>query len=114
MDNNSENILLNLVRIGTVSSVDSSDRKVRVIFKDKGIVSGWLYVLQHHSADVNVENAGDHDHEVSLGGATSTAGDHNHDVSLGGTTSTDGDHQHEVSLERNGIDEWVSISMTHR
>lgn len=42
-----ENILSNLVRIGVVSSVDPENRRARVIFKDKGFVSGWLYVLQH-------------------------------------------------------------------
>ena len=38
----SENILRNLVRIGTVSSVDPAKRTARVIFKDKDMVSGWL------------------------------------------------------------------------
>lgn len=46
MDN--ENILQNLVRIGTVSSVDPVKRTARVIFKDRdNLVSGELKVLQN-------------------------------------------------------------------
>ena len=40
-----ENILNNLVRIGTVSSVDCSKKLARVIFKDKDMVSGWLHCV---------------------------------------------------------------------
>ena len=49
MEKNAENILANLVRIGIVSSVDTEGKKARVIFKDKGFVSGWLHVLQKDS-----------------------------------------------------------------
>ncbi|MEN6437013.1 MAG: hypothetical protein ABFD97_00350 [Syntrophobacter sp.] len=44
MDN--ENILANLVRIGTVSSVNAAKQTARVIYKDNDMVSGWLPVLQ--------------------------------------------------------------------
>ena len=43
---NAEAILSNLVRVGTVSSIDSSKYRVRVYYQDKGIVSGWLGVVQ--------------------------------------------------------------------
>lgn len=43
-----ENIVENLVRIGTVSAVDAGKKKARVLFRDKdNLVSGWLYVIQH-------------------------------------------------------------------
>jgi len=48
-----ENILANLVRIGTVSAVDAGKKKARVIFRDKNdLVSDWLPVLQHSGAGV--------------------------------------------------------------
>ena len=34
------------LRIGTVSSIKSGERKVRVKFPDTGIMSGWLHVVQ--------------------------------------------------------------------
>lgn len=44
-----ENVIKNLVRLGTVSSVDVAKRTARVEFKDKsGMVSGTLKVLQNH------------------------------------------------------------------
>ena len=52
------------MRIGTVSAVDASARKARVIFKDEGITSGWLPVMQHYDASVSVATAGEHDHDV--------------------------------------------------
>lgn len=82
MDGNSENILANLVRIGTVSAVDASKRVARVIYQDKGMTSGWLNVLQHNGAGVAVEEDGDHTHTItdtySGGGSASTAGKHSH------------------------------------
>lgn len=76
-----ENILMNLVRIGTVSSVDSTKRTARVIFKDKNMVSGWLIVLQHPGAGVTVTPNGDHSHTVT-GGTTGSAGLHDHIASV--------------------------------
>ncbi len=78
----SENILHNLVRIGTVSAVDYAGRKARVLFKDRGITSGWLYVLQHNGAGVHIEDNGNHTHTVSGVGLTSTDGEHNHNANL--------------------------------
>lgn len=80
---NFEDILENLVRIGTVSAVDAAGKKVRVIFKDRGgITSGWLYVLQHHGASVYVKKNGNHTHDIkdslSGTGSASVAGEHDH------------------------------------
>ena len=41
----SEKILSRLVQIGTVSDVDNSKRRARVILKETGHTSGWLCVL---------------------------------------------------------------------
>lgn len=76
-----DNILKNLVRIGTVSSVDNGAKKARVIFQDKNMTSGWLFVLQHPGA-VTVEEAGNHSHTV-LSTSTSTDGKHVHEASGG-------------------------------
>jgi phage baseplate assembly protein gpV len=50
MADDMKDLLANLVRIGTVSSVESTKGRARVIFKDKAMVSGWLYVLQQTSS----------------------------------------------------------------
>lgn len=73
-----ENILANLVRIGTVSSVDNGKRVVRVIFEDKDIVSGWLHVLQRPNTGVSIKDNGKHSHELPGGGKTETDGSHDH------------------------------------
>jgi phage baseplate assembly protein gpV len=79
-DNN--NILENLVRIGTVSAVDNGKRKARVLFRDTGIVSDWLGVLQHFDADIYVDPDGEHTHTITDtytgGGSASTEPDHDH------------------------------------
>jgi len=81
-----ENILSNLVRIGTVSSVNSAKRTARVMFKDKGIVSGWLSVLQHPGAGIYIKPNGNHTHTIS---DTYTGG---------GTATTDGEHDHAANV----------------
>jgi phage baseplate assembly protein gpV len=73
-----ENILANLVRIGTVSSVDNEKRVARVIFQDKDMVSGWLHVLQHHGTGVYIKPEGKHSHDISEGGKTELDGEHDH------------------------------------
>lgn len=76
-----ENILANLVRLGTVSTVDASKRKARVTFKDRdSIVSGWLYVLQHYDASLFINPDAEHSHTSACGG-TSTFPDHDHERS---------------------------------
>ena len=42
------NQIVQIVRIGTVSAVDKTKRMARVMFRDLGITSGWLYVLDTH------------------------------------------------------------------
>lgn len=72
------NILANLVRIGTVSSVDNSKRVARVIFEDKDIVSGWLHVLQRPNTGLYIKANGKHSHELSGGSKTEIDGEHDH------------------------------------
>lgn len=76
-------ILPNLVRIGTVSAVDTNRRRARVIFPDMDIVSGWLYVLQMPGAVVNMENAGRHTHVDGASLTTSEDGEHKHTATVG-------------------------------
>jgi len=83
---NLENILANMVRIGTVSATDTEKRSARVIYKDRdNLVSGWLYVLQHSGADVRIEPDGVHTHTItdtySGGGSASDEGEHDHSPS---------------------------------
>jgi len=77
-----ENVLANLVRIGTVSSIDSGKRIARVIFEDKDIVSGWLHVLQRPYTGVYVKPNGNHSHTISDtytgGGSATVNGEHDH------------------------------------
>lgn len=42
---NVERILAQLVRVGIVSDTDREKRMARVIYRDTGQSSGWLYVL---------------------------------------------------------------------
>lgn len=51
------------LRIGTVMVIDAENRKVRVKFKDTGLQSGWLTVIQRYNEKVYIEPAGSHDHE---------------------------------------------------
>lgn len=50
-----QNILSRLVQTGTVTAVDSAKRRARVKFKDTGIISDWLYVLQHYGANFYIK-----------------------------------------------------------
>ncbi|MDR1158363.1 MAG: hypothetical protein LBK75_08710 [Oscillospiraceae bacterium] len=76
----------NFARIGIVSAVDNANRKARVIFRDKGMTSGWLYVLQHPGANVHVKGSGDHTHMIS------------DTYSGSGSASTDGAHDHVATV----------------
>lgn len=77
-----EQILSRLVQVGTVSAVDKGKRLARVLFGDTGIISGWLYVLQHHTAGVYVAPDGEHTHTIydtyTGGGRASTSPAHDH------------------------------------
>jgi len=75
MEKDFENIMRNLVRVGTVSSVNVEGRKARVLYKDKGnLTSGWLPVLQHYDADIYIKPDNEHSHS----GAVSTQPNHDH------------------------------------
>lgn len=57
----------NTVRVGTVSSVNASEKTARVIFPEAGdLVSGWLYVLQHPMSGTTGKTDG-HTHSLSGG-----------------------------------------------
>lgn len=72
-------MLVNLVRIGSVSAVDPAKRAARVLFADTGQTSGWLRVLQHTGAAMQVTPDGEHTHEITGGdGTASTQPNHNH------------------------------------
>lgn len=74
--------MIDIVRVGVVSDVDTGARKVRVMHRDTGITSGWLAVLQHIGADVVVAKDCGHTHNISDtytgGGGASTEPDHDH------------------------------------
>lgn len=43
-----EKVVMNLVRVGTVTAIDNKKRMARVKFQDAGITSAWLKVLDNH------------------------------------------------------------------
>ena len=70
-----QNILSRLVQTGTVTAVDSAKRRARVKFKDTGIISDWLYVLQHYEANFYIKPDAKHTHEITdtfTGGGTAS------------------------------------------
>lgn len=86
-----EKVLTRLVQIGRVTAVNSANMQARVKFRNSGIVSGWLSVLQHTGAGVSVSPCEHkHDMEVTVSGTCSVdvtcekEEEHNHS----GTTVT--------------------------
>lgn len=77
-----EEILSNLVRIGSVSAVNQAKREARVLFSDTGQTSGWLHVLQHYAAGLYIEPDAEHTHTITDtytgGGSASTFPSHDH------------------------------------
>ncbi len=70
-----------MVQIGVVSDVDKAKRMARVIWPASGQTSGWLYVLQHFGAELNIVLDNEHTHQITDthgGGLASTEPDHNH------------------------------------
>lgn len=58
------NALMNIVRIGIVSSIDSEEQTARVTFQDKeNLVSGPLKVLEN-TPNLTIQTAEGHDHEI--------------------------------------------------
>jgi phage baseplate assembly protein gpV len=81
---NDINALKNIVRIGTVSTVNAANRTARVIFQDKAnLVSGPLIVLQNQPS-ITV-------HETELTYGVLPADGHTHD----GKTES---HTHELTI----------------
>ena len=76
-----ENILENLVRVGTVTDVDGAGR-CRVKFQDTGITSDWLRVLQRTGEGLDIAPDGEHTHKITDtwtgGGQASTQPSHSH------------------------------------
>jgi phage baseplate assembly protein gpV len=74
-----ESTLEQIVRVGTVSSINTANRTARVKFTHLGdMVSGNLRVMQQYACDVHVEPDNDHAHTDSMDGSTSTIPKHNH------------------------------------
>lgn len=61
-----ETILSGLVRVGKVTDRDASTGRVRVLFPDTGLTSGWLFCLQAPSP-VTIGTAEEHTHTASSG-----------------------------------------------
>lgn len=64
-----DEMMNDLVQLGTVTAVDLDSRRARVIFREKDdMPSGWLYVLQHNGAGVDITENGIpvHGQEASL------------------------------------------------
>lgn len=57
-------ILSRVVQIGTVTAVSAAGRKARVKFKDTGITSDWLKVVQRFGEGIYIQpdGTGPHDH----------------------------------------------------
>lgn len=77
-----EHAIENMVRLGTVSAVNPANRKARVIFQDKGMTSGWLYVLRYPGLNVQVGTAQGHSHDIPEVGQSGTAGEHSHTATV--------------------------------
>ncbi len=77
-----ENILENLVRVGTVTDVDGAGQRVRVKFRDTGLTSDWLRVLQRTGEGLDIAPDGEHTHKIidtwTGGGQASTQPSHSH------------------------------------
>lgn len=57
---NAETLLTRIVQVGTVTAVMGT--KARVLFRDSGMTSDWLSVLQTPGAGVGMREAGDPSH----------------------------------------------------
>ena len=65
-----------------LSRLQKAKRRARVKFKDTGIISDWLYVLQHYEANFYIKPDAKHTHEITDtftgGGTASEFPDHDH------------------------------------
>ena len=86
-----------MIQVGIVSDINPAELRARVLFPDSGMVSGWLYVVQHRNGAVSVADDGEHNH------TTESAGQHSHPgstgyMSVGLNITTDGAHTHGISV----------------
>ena len=86
MDKGTERALENLVRVGTVTAVDPGQRRARVKYRDTGITSDWLQVVQHPGAELAIVPDAEHTHKImdtwTGAGAASTFPAHDHTGSV--------------------------------
>lgn len=85
-----------IVQVGVVSDVDKAKGMVRVIWPASGETSGWLYVLQHFAAGLDIVPDAEHTHII-----TDTHGDRRESSerslrseSDGGSAGVEPDHNH--------------------
>ena len=60
-----DTVLERIIQIGIVTVVDAEVRKVRVKFRDTGLISDWLCVLRNNP-QLSVRAAEDHTHTASV------------------------------------------------
>ena len=84
-----ERILRQLVRHGIVTDVDRENNMARVKFQGDEMTSGWLYILQHPGAGLQITPDGGHGHTTEI------AGGHNHPGSAE-HIAEDGLHTHVI------------------
>ena len=81
-----EEALGQIVRIGTVMSVDADNCLARVKFQDVDMTSGWLYVLQRWGTALDIKEDGEHTHVIhdtfTDGGTAENSEKHNHPKSI--------------------------------
>lgn len=74
--------MMGLARVGKVMDVKAANRTVRVKFESEGIISGWLYVVQHYGANLYIKPDDEHTHTITDtytgGGSASTQPNHDH------------------------------------
>jgi hypothetical protein len=109
-----------LLRVGKVSSVDSANRKARVIFPGmNNMVSDWLPVLWFPGF-TNTSD-GSHQHSVDLGtssGETDYGGtpSHAHGVTVhngSATTANAGYHTHQINQWMPRVNDRVVVAMEY-
>ena len=67
-----DNFIINMVRVGTVTDIKPDSREARVFFPNKNIVSGWLKVIKSppfipdRSNPQKTEETAEHSHEVKI------------------------------------------------
>ena len=64
MEKDYEKIIDGLVRVGTVTFIDTVNHMARVKFKGEDMTSGLLYVVQHRGANMFINPDAKHNHPV--------------------------------------------------